>query len=426
MGFRLTIEQGKGQGQSFDFDGPEISIGRAEENDVVLVDNGISRRHCTISLEGDRWVLRDLGTSNGSLLNGSRVSAEPLETGDRIGLGPIVFRFEAAAQEGATRIVSLQNAPPPPPKGASNETRVAAASSVAAPAEGEPSALSRFLENPRNKKLLIAGGVLLVALLVGVKVAASRGGARDIEDCPDPVVLKDGLAAYSFGANVTSDCNAGEQLNLSFSHLAGTRAILHYAPFYADKGELELLVNDVKVADVPIALKSAPVRQELVLPDRALIAGQENTVSFRAVGGDGTWGVKYLSLDSINLKEADLAKAQEAYELGTRRYRERNIAAPNLYAGWEFLKEARRYMEGLDPKPPIYQPTLQYLRDMERDLDKLCKERMFKANQAANYGKHDMANEHYRFLISAFPGKGHPCREEAEGLVFTIDSAADE
>src|SRR5690606_8255897 len=87
---------------------PEVGLGRAEGNDVVILENGVSRRHASISFEDGRWVLRDLGTANGTFLNGSRVEAEYLEPGDTIGVGQTLLRFEMAGG-GETRIVSLDD-----------------------------------------------------------------------------------------------------------------------------------------------------------------------------------------------------------------------------------------------------------------------------------------------------------------------------
>jgi pSer/pThr/pTyr-binding forkhead associated (FHA) protein len=77
---------------------PEFSIGRAEDNELVLEKPTVSRHHALVSEEGDRWFLEDRGSFNGTFLNGSRIQAGakvPLRHGDRIGLGAESVVFSA-------------------------------------------------------------------------------------------------------------------------------------------------------------------------------------------------------------------------------------------------------------------------------------------------------------------------------------------
>lgn len=412
MGFRLTIEQGHGQGQSFDFDG-ETTIGRSDGNDVVLADSGVSRHHATISFDEDRWVLSDEGTANGTLLNGSRVEHEFLEDGDSITIGGVTFLFEEKAGGGAytakgpeTRITSMDPEGTRPGISLGTGGTSPGTYAPADPSAGQGGAL---------KKVLV--GLLAVGVLGGVayRLLGDAGGGSGLARCPAQIPLKEGIRDYTFGEGVDADCQAGEALNFTFLHTARSRAILNYAPFFTEKGEVAIYVNDVKVTDVPLVASQRALRQEYTLPDRALVEGQTNTISFRFEGeGNGVWGVKMVDLEVIGLAEADALKAQEAYRLGERRYREKNIAAPNLFLAWHYLREARRYMEGLEPKPTDYEPTLALIKDVEKELDKLCQERMFAAQIEAKYNRYTKANDIYKFILAAFPDDRHECRKRAQ------------
>jgi hypothetical protein len=71
------------------------TIGRSRDCDIVLDDAGISRRHAEIRPGGDGWEVKDLGSTNGMLVNGKRVrGAEPLQAGDRVELGSTEIVFE--------------------------------------------------------------------------------------------------------------------------------------------------------------------------------------------------------------------------------------------------------------------------------------------------------------------------------------------
>lgn len=74
--------------------GERLTIGRVEGVDLVLDDKGISRRHCEFEKRGDAWLVRDLGSSNGTLVNGEKTAADHrLSDGDRVRLGGLTLTF---------------------------------------------------------------------------------------------------------------------------------------------------------------------------------------------------------------------------------------------------------------------------------------------------------------------------------------------
>ncbi|MGI8428059.1 MAG: FhaA domain-containing protein [Solirubrobacteraceae bacterium] len=72
-----------------------VTLGRSRQCDVVLDDENASREHAEIRPRGGSWVLSDLGSTNGSSLNGRRIGGpEAIKAGDEIELGASVLRFE--------------------------------------------------------------------------------------------------------------------------------------------------------------------------------------------------------------------------------------------------------------------------------------------------------------------------------------------
>jgi pSer/pThr/pTyr-binding forkhead associated (FHA) protein len=70
------------------------TLGRGRQCDVVLSDPNVSRQHAEIRPRGGSWVLTDLGSTNGSRLNGRRIDgSEVLREGDEIELGESVMTF---------------------------------------------------------------------------------------------------------------------------------------------------------------------------------------------------------------------------------------------------------------------------------------------------------------------------------------------
>jgi pSer/pThr/pTyr-binding forkhead associated (FHA) protein len=80
--------------QEHRFVNPVIQIGRAVDNDIVITSKRVSRAHACIRQEGRKWLLEDLGSANGTFLNGERVLAPvELRDEDRIAVGEIILTY---------------------------------------------------------------------------------------------------------------------------------------------------------------------------------------------------------------------------------------------------------------------------------------------------------------------------------------------
>lgn len=87
----LEIIQGPDSGKIFPLGGNEVHMGRHALCEIVLKDLEVSRRHLKISLLGDDWIVDDLGSTNGTWLNGQRIGKQRLSPGDRVEIGETVF-----------------------------------------------------------------------------------------------------------------------------------------------------------------------------------------------------------------------------------------------------------------------------------------------------------------------------------------------
>ena len=94
----LTVRQGPQPGQNFSLKKPTITIGREVGNDVVISDSQVSRRHASLTWDGSHFIIQDLGSANGTFVNGVRLSGpHTLEDGDLLGVGgQVELAFRAA------------------------------------------------------------------------------------------------------------------------------------------------------------------------------------------------------------------------------------------------------------------------------------------------------------------------------------------
>ena len=95
---RLTVEQGTGAGREILSRAHRLVLGSDEGVDLTLADPAVSRFHCEIRVEEGRVWIRDLGSRNGTLVDGVRVIEAELDPGARIGLGRTRLRFDLGAE----------------------------------------------------------------------------------------------------------------------------------------------------------------------------------------------------------------------------------------------------------------------------------------------------------------------------------------
>ena len=72
----------------------EVSVGRSAECDLVVSEGQPSRQHAKIVVEAGGVFVEDLGSTNGTLVNGAPIQSSPLQPGDRIRIGDVEMVFE--------------------------------------------------------------------------------------------------------------------------------------------------------------------------------------------------------------------------------------------------------------------------------------------------------------------------------------------
>ena len=106
--FRFVMRSGPVVGKVYPLEAQEISIGRDSTNMVAINDVEVSRRHARMELRGSAYVIQDLGSTNGTFVNGTRVSGrQVLNPGDLVAFGEgIVLAYERPMDLNATVLSS--------------------------------------------------------------------------------------------------------------------------------------------------------------------------------------------------------------------------------------------------------------------------------------------------------------------------------
>lgn len=116
-GARLVMTQGPQPGQTFTLNQDTLTIGRDPSNPIEISDPQISRQHARITRQGGMMILEDLGSTNGTFVNGMRLtSPHALSSGDVVGLGDAVtLTFYGVGTSATETIVGRPAVATPPP-----------------------------------------------------------------------------------------------------------------------------------------------------------------------------------------------------------------------------------------------------------------------------------------------------------------------
>ncbi|MBK8178217.1 MAG: FHA domain-containing protein [Planctomycetes bacterium] len=87
--YALRFEEGERRGEVVALTGAATTFGRKPGNSVQVLDPSVSGKHAEVVVDGDQVTLRDLGSTNGSRVNGERISERRLQVGDRLMLGTV-------------------------------------------------------------------------------------------------------------------------------------------------------------------------------------------------------------------------------------------------------------------------------------------------------------------------------------------------
>ncbi len=117
------MEQGPTPGKTFALISEELYIGRDISNDIVINDAEISRKHVRLTFQADQYVMEDLGSTNGTFVDGQRITGPHILTsGNKIMMGEnVLLEFSALQDPDATiavphmQAVQLPTAESPPP-----------------------------------------------------------------------------------------------------------------------------------------------------------------------------------------------------------------------------------------------------------------------------------------------------------------------
>lgn len=171
---KLLVLNGPLAGQSYELKVDKTTVGRLEDNTFQIADPSVSSHHCEIHLQADGLLIKDLNSTNGSFINGEKITEAVLKPGQTLRLGQVELRID----DGRPVSTPAPAASPGPAKQRQDQTvvvqRGVSLDQLTEPRSGGfDTAGKGFTKktNTVNRWFLIGGIVLGLVILVGLIVA---------------------------------------------------------------------------------------------------------------------------------------------------------------------------------------------------------------------------------------------------------------
>jgi pSer/pThr/pTyr-binding forkhead associated (FHA) protein len=125
MDYQLVVVRGRSAAKTLKLANGITTVGRQEDCQLRIGSSQVSRKHCQLFEQGGRLVVIDLGSSNGTFVNGTKIEGHHvLKSGDVLSLGKVKFRVEKLDASGSTKPADTAVPSPPPESGSSDEFEI--------------------------------------------------------------------------------------------------------------------------------------------------------------------------------------------------------------------------------------------------------------------------------------------------------------
>lgn len=347
----LKVLQGDTAGERyFAITKKNIFIGRLVNNDIVITDPTISKKHAKISLIKNEYFIEDLSSSNGTNVNGSflaKGSACKLKNKDTIKLGKVVLQVL---------------------------TRKPIDFSVS------------------RKKYIIVSSVISILLLSFIFLLTNHcvsnkiGTNNQTFDYGDSISLP-APSVYECGLHRDNNC---DKLSFTFEGISGRSRLYFTAKGIPDDDSIGVFVNGSKFGNVDSVLQGWGDQKYLNIPRQYVLGGKTNTLMFKEKNnGDFNWGLKDIYVENILDKECNQSAADRLISLGDEMLEEENVNKGNLFLSVNYYSEALSYIGSCNEDGSNYKLVNDKHAESEKKLQEMYNNLLFLyyKDQRFNNGK---------------------------------------
>ena len=438
----LVVLTGPKTGERFKVPPTGATLGRSRMADIQFEDGMLSRLHCRFAIEHGKASVQDLGSSNGTSLNGVSLGGkpEPLRDGDVVSMGGVALRVRLAAD------AKPDPRPTEPGKPAGETLPESVDLGLSPDALAEPSAGAGGAARPVRGLLVALSAVAVLALGAWAIFAFSGGSGEARTGVP------------------VERLTAPENLPFEFRYerlAIDARTLFRYTLTYDNAGVLALSIDDLGDADRSFAKtktlgETARVELRKVLldsgygkigqlfPERSADGVSLQRKSLTIVLGPEVWSrtaenVRNRAFDTLcerletfgrnelgawatQYSVAELrALGEEQLRVARRYWEQRDLADETLFECVSAYRQGLSYLETLNPKPAFAEALATGLREAEDLLAQRYQEASFAVDQALNTQRYETAAEALRKILRMIPDRDDPRNMEATERLLSIE-----
>jgi len=174
---KLQVLSGSRAGQSYELKVEKTTVGRVEDNALQIAEPSVSSHHCEVILKGNDVVVRDLNSTNGTFINGEKITEAVLKPGATLRLGEVDLRIDdGSPMPSSAGALPAAPAPAQVSKTRQDQTMVVqrgiSLNELAEPkASGFDTATSGFTKKTNSvNRYFVIGGIIVGVIIVGLLV----------------------------------------------------------------------------------------------------------------------------------------------------------------------------------------------------------------------------------------------------------------
>lgn len=439
---KLEAIAGPLSGQTFVIRASHAVLGRSQTTDVPLEDGMLSRRHCMITCNnGEAWV-QDLGSSNGTLLDGVAVSSapQPLHHGSVLTLGETFLRVHlpsASAEAPQETPATPAETPPPEPTSVQlfpSDTAPADASQE--PADKKRASLSRTL-------IGVLGVVCLAVILIGLwsLLMPEEGSTAQQDALPLTTVQEAPLAVmydhvragdntlYHFALKITPE----GACELRFAELAERERRFRRTQTL-DEEALQRLRHVLADAEGQASMEAETTESAFTSERYALTLWEGDKVTrLRAVDrpapvlervGAALEDFVLATMNVASLRQPVdllLEDAQHQLTLGNLKWTQRDLSEGALFEAIAAYQLGLQMLDTLSPKPDFAQALTEGKAQADEELTRRYNDLLFALDQAEHTARYTEAQTLLKRLLRMIPDRDDARNQSATERLLIIE-----
>lgn len=431
----LLAVSGSDAGKTYTVPATGVTIGRSRVNDICLNDGALSRQHCRIFFTDHDVMVQDLLSSNGTLLNGVALKAEPvpLQDKDLLTLGAWVFRVQIERKEAPKPVESTPTVVSEPPESINLFTPKAS-----------PEELNKTPSSPRLRIIIWLLGAFLMVFLGGMVCLLLSESPKEehvIRELPRTEIQTE--FAY-------------EHISINAKHL-----FCYRLTYDVTTNELALEVDDLGEADRSFTKRKTLTDKAKTALKKMLMAADLNAIGERfpershngvsvekraltIVRGTEVWQrvvenvshppltelcekLEFFARDELQVWAAQYSvetletMARDQLAIADRYWEQRDLGDEKVWLAMDAYRKGMAALETLNPKPDCLTPLSRGFQASEALLTQRYEAVLFEVDQAMHTQRYDVASECLRRILRMIPDRDDARNRQASEKLLTVE-----